>query len=294
MIPSGTKLARENPRPGSPEVQGLWCSFKFTGFRRLLFILRDVVTISRVALAKGANNLRRKCKGIMKILCQTLSLSWIRSGAAILFFGFALPALAQSATPQSPAPAIGPIVRQSLHHDVSPALRDLPATSQSQLNTVEAQEAEPVRRIPWSPILKTPLQADSVLQSTAAAPSPEVAISVNNNFEGLGDQQYTFTVRGAPPDTNGAAGLTQYVQWVNTSFAVFDKSTGNLVLGPLVGKQLWAGFGGACETNNNGDPIVVYDKIANRWVLSQFSVSGGPPFFQSLAASPSPAPTPSH
>src|SRR5258708_17295338 len=147
----------------------------------------------------------------MKILCQNLSLSCLRSGAAILFFGFALPALAQSANPQSPAPAIGPIVRQSLHHDVSAALRDLPAISQSQLNAVETQEAEPVRRIPWSPILKTPLQADSVLQSTAAAPSPEVAISVNNNFEGLVDHHNTFTATGAPPDTNRAACLTQYV-----------------------------------------------------------------------------------
>ncbi len=79
-----------------------------------------------------------------------------------------------------------------------------------------------------------------------------------------------------PPDTNGAVGATQYVQWVNTYFAVFDKTNGALVAGPTAGNTLWTGFGGGCETNNDGDPIVLYDKLANRWVMSQFSVSDQP------------------
>ena len=204
---------------------------------------------------------------------------------AVLFLCFAVPAFAQSSTSQSPAPAIGPIVRQSVHHAVSPALRDLPTINESQLTVGGQEEAEPVRRIPWSPSVQAPMRAESVLQTTAAAPSPEVAISVNQNFEGLGNAQNNFTVRGAPPDTNGAVGLTKYVQWVNTSFAVFDKSTGALVNGPFFGNQLWNGFGGGCQNNNNGDPIVVYDKLADRWVLSQFSVTGGPPFLQCVAVS---------
>jgi hypothetical protein len=73
----------------------------------------------------------------------------------------------------------------------------------------------------------------------------------------------------APPDTTGAAGATQFVQWVNLDFAVFDKSTGNLVAGPTAGNTLWSGFGGPCETSNNGDPIAQYDKAAGRWVLAQ-------------------------
>ena len=76
----------------------------------------------------------------------------------------------------------------------------------------------------------------------------------------------------SPPDTNGAVGATQYVQWVNAEFAVFDKVTGALVAGPTEGNTLWAGFGGGCETNNDGDPIVQYDKMANRWILTQFSI----------------------
>src|SRR2546422_319118 len=90
----------------------------------------------------------------------------------------------------------------------------------------------------------------------------------------------------APPDTNGSVGSTQFVQWVNLSFAVFDKSTGGLLFGPAAGNTLWQGFGiAACATNNDGDPIAQYDKAANRWVMTQLSFKGGPPFYLCIAVS---------
>ena len=49
----------------------------------------------------------------------------------------------------------------------------------------------------------------------------------------------------------------------------------------------WSGFGGGCETNNDGDPVVLYDKLANRWVMSQFSVSTTP-YLQCVAVSSGP------
>ncbi|MGA9565315.1 MAG: choice-of-anchor D domain-containing protein [Candidatus Korobacteraceae bacterium] len=104
------------------------------------------------------------------------------------------------------------------------------------------------------------------------------------NFDGLGQGQYSFTVQYIPPDTNGTVGATQYVQWVNASFAIFDKTTGAKLLGPVTGNTLWSGFGGGCQTNNNGDPVVTYDKLANRWVMSQFSV-GSTPYLQCIAVS---------
>ena len=104
------------------------------------------------------------------------------------------------------------------------------------------------------------------------------------SFEGLGQGQYGFSVMYAPPDTNGAVGATQYVQWVNASFAVFNKATGAMILGPVAGNTLWSGFGGGCQTNNDGDPVVLYDKLANRWVMSQFSVSTTP-YLQCIAVS---------
>jgi hypothetical protein len=127
-------------------------------------------------------------------------------------------------------------------------------------------------------------EADPVAQTTAPAVSAATAIL---NFAGVGNGDYGFAPNAAPPDTNGAVGDTQFVQWVNESFAVFDKTTGALVFGPAGGNTLWQGFGGPCEANNDGDPIAQYDKVAQRWVLSQFSVSGTAGFFQCIAISTS-------
>jgi hypothetical protein len=125
------------------------------------------------------------------------------------------------------------------------------------------------------------LPEDPVRQRTII---PSTAV-VGLNFEGLGDGEYGFHVNSTPPDTEGAVGATQYIQWVNDSFAVFDKATGGLIAGPADGNILWSGFGGGCETDNDGDPIALYDKLANRWVLSQFAVSSPPPYLQCIAVS---------
>jgi len=110
-------------------------------------------------------------------------------------------------------------------------------------------------------------QPDSVLQTSTG---PLVGTTAGLDFLGVGiGITGTYTNCCAPPDTNGAAGATQFVQWVNLDFAVFDKATGSLAAGPTAGNTLWSGFGGPCETNNSGDPIAQYDKAAGRWVLAQ-------------------------
>jgi hypothetical protein len=59
---------------------------------------------------------------------------------------------------------------------------------------------------------------------------------------------------------------------------------------PKNGNTIWAGFGGPCETYNDGDPILQYDQLANRWILTQFAVSASP-YTQCVAVSTSPDPT---
>src|SRR5258707_10210139 len=118
-------------------------------------------------------------------------------------------------------------VRREVQRDVSPPLRDMiklmPPPS------LVRREAEPARRIPLPPGLLAQGQVeDSVLQHSVVPFTPVVGTS----FEGLGQGQYGFTVNSAPPDTNGTVGATQYVQWVNSSFAIFNKSTGALIAGP--------------------------------------------------------------
>jgi uncharacterized repeat protein (TIGR01451 family) len=123
-----------------------------------------------------------------------------------------------------------------------------------------------------------------------------------HNFEGLSndDNGSDQSDRSSPPDPEGDVGRRHYVQWVNSSLAIFDKQ-GVRLLGPIPGSVLWTGFGleedadpaaRLCETTNRGDPVVLYDQLADRWVLSQFAWarSGAqrvPPFVQCIAVSTS-------
>ncbi len=102
------------------------------------------------------------------------------------------------------------------------------------------------------------------IATLAASPAPGV-IAV---FEG------NQAVGVLPPDTTGEAGPNHYIQAVNTVFSIFDRQ-GNLLAGPSDINSLWSGFGGSCETENHGDPIVQYDHLADRWIISQFAVPGG-------------------
>ncbi|MBI3659395.1 DUF11 domain-containing protein [Candidatus Acetothermia bacterium] len=109
------------------------------------------------------------------------------------------------------------------------------------------------------------------------------------NFDGLNNLD-----GGIPPDTNGDVGPNHYVQWVNSSFAVYRKD-GTLIYGPAAGNTLWQGFGGPCESRNDGDPIALYDPLADRWLMSQPAwPDNGPPFYQCIAVSTSPDPTGSY
>ena len=94
------------------------------------------------------------------------------------------------------------------------------------------------------------------------------------NFDGIGFPGVACNC--APPDTNGEVGATQYVQIVNEGYQVFDKTSGASVLGPVGISTIWTGFGGPCETAGDGDPVVLYDQIANRWLVSQFAGAGVP------------------
>src|SRR5207249_1158861 len=91
---------------------------------------------------------------------------------------------------------------------------------------------------------------------------------------------------------NGAVGPNHYVQIVNLSFAIWDKA-GTRLFGPAAANTLWQGFGGPCETSNDGDPIVRYDHLADRWLLSQFALPNFPqgPFYQCIAVSQTADPT---
>jgi uncharacterized membrane protein len=184
-------------------------------------------------------------------------------------------------------PTLKPVVMYAVQHDTSPALRDLASLS---LQAGEAPREIPLRSLPKSrpgPNVPTGTsKGDPVVQSRLGALNMPLPIQ---NFEGIGNRNGVL-----PPDTEGdigydpATGKKYYVQWVNLSYAIWDVTiTPTLVLGPVNGNTLWSGFGGPCQTTNNGDPITLYDPLAHRWFMSQFAIPNdyGPVYYQCVAVS---------
>jgi len=164
-----------------------------------------------------------------------------------------LPILAQSTAPT---------VVVEKHHDSSAPLRSMVLKTPHLQPTVVPGEFSEFQE--FTAPLKVVAVPDNALQSSVSSP---VVASVGLGFAGVGQGDYGYTVNFPAPDTNGSAGATQFVQVVASSFAVFNKSTGALVLGPSSINSIFQGFGGPCETAQAGDSVVVYDKIAGRWVI---------------------------
>jgi len=172
----------------------------------------------------------------------------------------------------------GPIVVRSDRVDLSPPLRSIPPIPPQVV--LKGPENEPPPKQggsgDWNEI-------QAILQDWHGGIHMPAPIQ---NFDGVNN------VNGVlPPDTQGDVGPNHYVQWVNLSFAIWNKS-GTLLYGPANGNTLWSGFGGPCETSNDGDPITLYDALADRWVMSQFALPNYPsgPFYQCFAISQSPDP----
>jgi hypothetical protein len=108
-------------------------------------------------------------------------------------------------------------------------------------------------------------------------------------FEGI--SVTTSACQCAPPDTNGDVGPNHYVQVVNAAYQVFNKSGTSIQAARNI-NTIFTGFGGPCEARNDGDPIVLYDSMADRWFINQFTFA--PPYYQCTAISTTPDPTGSY
>ncbi|PYJ31131.1 MAG: hypothetical protein DME90_00040, partial [Verrucomicrobia bacterium] len=158
---------------------------------------------------------------------------------------------------------VGPVV-------VNTAVRDLPYIPPAPQILTE-------RMIPHSrPNLKEPAQSETsafpqfqsllkgIFHAMPNMPPPLLTFDgINSSTSGCGC---------LPPDPNGDVGPNHYVQTVNEGFRVFDKSgnplgpftTYNSFFAPLTGTP--------CGSNQNqGDPFVFYDQMADRWVVSDFA-----------------------
>jgi hypothetical protein len=116
---------------------------------------------------------------------------------------------------------------------------------------------------------------DHALQfALPAAPMP----TPSANFKGL---DYFNWGDGHPPDTVGEVGPNHYIQAVNTSIGVYNKTGTQLAAFTYNAFFVAAGGTGTlCDTDNYGDPTVVYDSLTDRWIISDFAFqtdSGGTP-----------------
>jgi len=177
----------------------------------------------------------------------------------------------------------GPTIIPMVHMDVSE-----PLAGERMGADHHNQDARPHRAVPEGRHVQQSRDAVSAPASIA----PRIP-STTVNFDGVGDgltgPQGTFAVSSAPPDTNGSVGPNHYFQIVNTDFAIFNK-TGTVLYGPVPINTLWSGFGGGCQANNDGDPTVLYDGMADRWLVTQFSVTTTP-YLMCVAVSTGPDPT---
>jgi hypothetical protein len=217
----------------------------------------------------------------------------IMKGTGKRFFCFstailsALILAAPSAVRAAPEVLSNAVANGPIHFDVSPALVELVTAGPAQQGVVSMHK-------PLQPKLQqftlAPQSQIAGAKSTAR-PSvvPAIGANIGLSFEGVGNTSFLNcpSVAGqevAPPDTNAAVGDTQVVEWVNTCYAVFDKSTGALIAGPFAGTNFWKGFGAPCETNNDGDIIIQWDKGNHRWLAAQ-NVFNGPPYYTCVAVS---------
>jgi hypothetical protein len=221
-------------------------------------------------------------KNNKRVLCFSLAVL----SALILAALCGLPAAAQQ-TPTQPKVLSNAVVNESIHSDVSRPLAEV-------LREAPAQQGLRTMHAPMKPKLQQltgAQQSQGARAAVAVQPLifPLVSATVGLSFEGVGNTSFLNcpSVAGqevAPPDTNAAVGDTQVVEWVNTCYAVFDKSSGTLIAGPFSGTNFWNGFGAPCETNNDGDIIIQWDKGNHRWLAAQ-NVFNGPPFFTCVAVS---------
>src|ERR671934_1529709 len=181
-----------------------------------------------------------------------------------------------------------------------------PATSSfgpTVIDGIYQGESPPVSQLPILPVTPGPLHTrdnESLQTGSTDAQDPVVqhrkgsgALSAPiQNFDGIClpygppcAQQSSCNC--LPPDTNGEVGASQYVQTVNSDFAVYSK-TGAVLRTATPINELWANTSGECQTHNDGDPVVVYDQLARRWLLSQFIVAdSGEQYGECIAVSTS-------
>jgi hypothetical protein len=159
------------------------------------------------------------------------------------------------------------------------------------------RQGKPYRsRLQGPPSTKFGKAAPSAPSAPQSFGGPRPPMPPSTDFAGLSSDDFCNSLSpggpcgaGWPPDPNGDVGPNHYVEAVNDAIAIYDKS--GTLLAAFTEDSLWSGVGTPCDGNSFGDPVVAYDWLADRFVLSWFAFAldfnGNPasPFYQCIAAS---------
>jgi hypothetical protein len=198
-----------------------------------------------------------------------MSPRWFNGSAGGLVAGFllvGLPAISQQASPVSsttfPVQLTVPI-----------QARDLPPQAHPRGNPREIPLLRPPVR------LRSGKVTDPVVQTSTPTPT---AAQTLGQWEGLGENYPGFLVTSVPPDSNMAVGPNHIVQWVNNAFVVFDKQ-GNQVQAPVDDSTFWGALSTCYQGGGYSDPIIEYDRAADRWLVGEVAIPLFPPLFGQYA-----------
>jgi hypothetical protein len=223
-----------------------------------------------------------------------------RTIAAVIAAVTAFAGLPGTAAHAKPAPPSDPraVFTTAAASDTTAPLRDLAARARAAAprGAAPAQAAAPAQGEVVERPERGAVPADNGYTGDAALPGGPAATaravgpripSTRANFEGIRNTDNPFLV--SPPDPNGEVGPNHYVEMVNLMFAVYAKDGTTLVPPTPIG-ALWADFDVPDCTDLSGDPVVLYDQISDRWLLTQFTTAG-PTFYNCVAISATPDPT---
>ena len=196
-----------------------------------------------------------------------------------VFLCAAISLMAQD-TPVNPA-----MVTTGTYYGLSKPLRDLPKLTPEEFLAIEQialvrrfNEGLKYRNYPFA-ATALPKGDDPAWQKTMG--TTRSGRSPILNFDGQTSPYF-------PPDDNGVVGPNHYMQTVNCVYAIYDKS-GSLVAGPTAINLLFGSVTGA--NRNDGDPIVLYDEEADRWLVTEFSIPLSGPNYLLMAVSQTNDPT---
>jgi len=200
----------------------------------------------------------------------------------IPLFRFQLsPQSAQASLPlaQAEQATEGPFTGKTVEPSVfTGSLLDLPASDER-----ESFQPQPLRYTPG----QTPKGASTIIlnwDDPVAQDEPAAGLMPDPLLTFSGIENYSQPARSWPPDTNGDVGPDHYVQTVNTSIGIYNKTTGVLIT-QITFNEFFPNDGSACAAGHSGDPVVVYDRFAQRWVISDFKVLDSGPFYECVAVS---------